>query len=518
MWIYESVMEIDERTGEIIKVIERPPVDIEFYNLSCQVGKKDILKSVSGKFSSGQLTGILGSSGAGKTTVLDVLAGDAQGTVSGRIYINGEPRVMSDFRKTTCYLRQEDLIQPFLTVLESVTIATHLKLGKRFSDEEKHSVVRGILSTIGLDTSRDTEVENLSGGQRKRLTIALELVNNPAVIFLDEPTTGLDDVTMRQCIKLLKSLASQGRNVICTIHQPSDSILKLFDLVYFLSDGYCIYNGTVPDLVPFLSNAGCPCPTSYNPADYIIEVVNDQKTKILQFSNMTNNGNTKSHFRSCLAFDDAGVDNGKRKESLRKKYVKEIGNFETSFWTQFSILLRRNLMQLHRNKIVLALHFGHNFLCGLLIGVLFYQVGMRGSATVLNLKYLYGLVIFFMFTHVMAPILLYPTEVKLLEREYFNRWYSLKAYFTAFTVTLMPIIIVTTVIFVLLVYFLTGQPLEFHRFLWFCTISILTAVTSQGFGYSIGALFNPIRGACIGSALSIPLVLLGMQAIRTMLT
>ncbi|KRT82798.1 ABC transporter ATP-binding protein [Oryctes borbonicus] len=524
-------MEIDER-GVIIKVIKRPPVDVEFYNLCCKVGKKEILKSICGKFSSGHLTGILGCSGAGKTTLLNTLAGDAQGIVSGRIYINGEPRVMRDFRKVSCYLRQEDLVQPYLTVLESVTIATQLKLGERFSDKEKQSLAHRILSTIGLDTSHNTAVEHLSGGERKRLTIALELVNNPAVIFLDEPTTGLDDVSLRQCVKLLKSLASQGRNIICTIHQPSDSIFKLFDMVYFLSDGYCIYNGTVPDLIPFLLSAGCSCPMNYNPADYIIESVNDQESRTLQLSNIINNGNPKSQFNSCIAFDDYGINDGIREKPSRARYSNEINSFETSFWTQFLILLRRNFIQLRRNKIVLALHFAHNFICGLCVGILFYQVGMRGSMMILNLKQLYGLVIYFMFTHAMAPILLYPPEVKLLEREYFNRWYSLKAYFTASTVTLIPIIVrpsfphyfiyfifyicykvITTVIFVLLVYFMTGQPLESDRFAWFCTVCVLTAITSQGLGYTIGALFNPIRGACVGSALAIPLVLLGMQGI-----
>ncbi|KAI4459804.1 abc transporter g family member 28 [Holotrichia oblita] len=262
---------------------------------SLKRGKKIILKSISGNFRSGHLTGILGSSGAGKTTLLNVLAGDTQTNISGKIHVNGRPRIMKNFCKTACYIRQEDLIQPFLTVKESISIVAELKLGQSFSAAEKECVTSGILSMIGLGASLNTSVENLSGGERKRLIIALELVNNPGIFFLDEPTTGLDDVSMRSCINLLKCLTLQGRNVICTLHQPSDSLLKLFDTVYFMSNGYCIYNGTVANLIPFLSTAKFPCPKNYNPADYIIEIVHDQQSNAIELKNIIDNGSSTTY-------------------------------------------------------------------------------------------------------------------------------------------------------------------------------------------------------------------------------
>lgn len=113
-----------------------------------------------------------------------------------------------------------------------------------------------------------TRTEHLSGGQKKRLSIALELLNNPPVFFLDEPTSGLDNVSALTCIKLLKKLAAEGRTIICTIHQPPDSLFQLFDLVYVVAKGYCVYQGTPQDIVPFLSTAGFECPMNYSPADY----------------------------------------------------------------------------------------------------------------------------------------------------------------------------------------------------------------------------------------------------------
>ncbi|KAH8279628.1 hypothetical protein KR018_010880 [Drosophila ironensis] len=257
---------------------KRPAVDLAFHNLTYRVKEgnrsnaKTILKGVSGRLRSGELTAIMGPSGAGKSTLLNILSGYKTSSIEGSVTMNGAERNLSAFRKLSAYIMQDNQLHGNLTVQEAMTVATNLKLSKKFTKPEKNSMIDDILLTLSLSEHRYTMTRNLSGGQKKRLSIALELVSNPPIMFFDEPTSGLDSSTCFQCIHLLKMLAAGGRTVICTIHQPSARLFEMFDQLYTLADGQCVYQGSTRQLVPFLSTLNLECPSYHNPASYVIEV------------------------------------------------------------------------------------------------------------------------------------------------------------------------------------------------------------------------------------------------------
>lgn len=221
---------------QLSRLLKTLSINVEFQNLTYSVknnGYKsetiEILKSIHGVFQAGHLTGILGPSGSGKTTLLNILSGYISSGSSGIIKVNGKLRQMETFRKVSAYIMQEDAIPNFLSVDEIMMLSAKLKLGNKVPLAEKEIIIKEILTVLGLQNCNRTRTENLSGGERKRLSIALELVNNPPIIFLDEPTTGLDTVAAKQCIDTLNILSSQGRTVICTIHQPPSSLCQNFN-------------------------------------------------------------------------------------------------------------------------------------------------------------------------------------------------------------------------------------------------------------------------------------------------
>eukprot|EP00039_Didymoeca_costata_P023327 m.6727 g.6727 ORF g.6727 m.6727 type:complete len:947 (+) comp3573_c0_seq1:175-3015(+) len=262
-------------------------LEVEMKDISLDVPQKSgaplrVLSHVSATFCPGEITAVMGPSGAGKTSIVSVLMGQAgYGNVSGDIRFNGLVRPVHDFKTITGYVSQDDVMHTRLTVREALVYQAQLRLPQTWTCKETKARVDQTLEALAIRDIADSiigdgERRGISGGQRKRVNIGMELVTRPRLLVLDEPTSGLDAFASLQIVQLLRKIASQDSlTVIAVIHQPRFEVFRSFDKLLLLTRGGLVaYNGSIADTESyFVNELGVPKPYNCNPADYIIDVV-----------------------------------------------------------------------------------------------------------------------------------------------------------------------------------------------------------------------------------------------------
>ncbi|XP_054161017.1 ATP-binding cassette subfamily G member 4-like [Oppia nitens] len=513
-----------------------------------------LLRDLSGRICSGQLTAIIGPSGAGKTTFIECLAGRRRIGVTGDIIVNGSTKNVK-----LAYNSQNEALVPHLTVEETLLFASKLKNyqmnslvkvrliddndnvynATTFPDEDllirlpdstyHHNLVRTLIYNLGLENCSNVRVGQCSGGQQKRLSIALELISSPSILMLDEPTSGLDSVSCLQCVTLLRKLSRNEEPIAiaASIHQPTARILSCFDHLYILSlEGKCIYNGPSSKLLDYLNSFDLQCPQYHNPADYITEIASgDHGVDII---------NKLADEQKKQKLNDYLIDTSVKITKIGRKSRKQKKSRELSkTW----ILFKRSLLISFRDPTDYWLRTISSVAILALISLLYYNASIGTSdgcskqntsqilemvqnfdqllladpkkSSMLNFGFLFFALVFVSFSTIMPTILTLPLEVGVFVKEYFNGWYSVGSYFVAkMIVNLLPNI-VFPLIFGILSYLITAQLLVLWRYLYFVAIVLIIALLADSIGFIVGASFvNNVNAAAItGAIFQIPLVL-----------
>lgn len=402
------------------------------------IAYKGIIKSITHSFKAGQMTAILGPSGAGKTTYLKIAAGRKKKT-GGRIFLNGQEIKQKELRKRVAYVHQEDHHYPTLTAKEMLTYTVKLKLP---NEKDPSGLADKLLSEMGMYHVKDTIIGDplegaagLSGGERKRLSVAQELVSSSNSLFLDEPTSGLDSYTSESLIIHLKNLSKSGILVAMTIHQPSSDIFHMFDNIVIMKDGYIIYAGSPEESMEYMKQIGHECPKYTNPADHIFRVLNKIEPGIKNRSDKT--------FENIP--DSEILDDQFRKKTTFYTFLHEI-----------KILISRTALCGIRNKKYIYAKCGNAISMALITGFFLYNIPAKEphqiETNVIGCFRTLTMSTFGSFSYGAISILF--SDRKIFLKEYSSNYYTFLPYFISklfvdFLITAMHPIVGAPIIFYL---------------------------------------------------------------------
>ncbi|XP_046364697.2 ATP-binding cassette sub-family G member 5-like [Haliotis rufescens] len=437
--------------------------------------QRKVLKNISMLLESGKITAIIGSSGSGKTSLLDVISCRGEGEVSGETHFRNRKCTRSLMKTYASYVMQADRLLPNLTVRETLRYTAYLKLPGGTSKDDVEAKVQKVLMDMGLRKVADSRIggaiiRGISGGEKRRVTIALQLLQDPEILLLDEPTTGLDSYTARYLVSNLADLAHRGKIVVLTIHQPRSDIFKLLDHVAILSLGELAYFGKVDDLVPYFTNLGYPCPKYANPLDeYIDKSSVDRRTPASEEFTYKRVRRIVNAYAESETFEEMRhnmTDSAARSAMVKSGYWR--GHTGAGAMRVLRVLLNRMHTNLSRDRssFMWRLTMLPNFVFFVVIflGRLKYNQESVQDRTGL----LYQCISVPPWVAIVNVVGLFPSIREVYYRESRDGLYSSFSFLIAYALHVLPFCIVSSALFATLIYWISGMnsdPVLFGEFL-----------------------------------------------------
>ncbi|KAL2644842.1 hypothetical protein R1flu_012429 [Riccia fluitans] len=489
--------------------------------------RQEILHGLTGYAEPGAIMAIMGPSGSGKSTLLDSLADRLakNATLSGDILINGRRKTLS--YGTAAYVTQQDVLVGTLTVRESIRYSADLRLPRSTPNTARTAIVERVLVEMGLQDCADTSIGNwhlrgLSGGEKRRVSIALEILTRPRVLFLDEPTSGLDSASAFFVITTLRNLARDGRTVIASIHQPSSEVFELFDMLCLLSNGKTVYFGEARSANEFFSSVGFPCPALRNPSDHFLRAINADFDLVKQTIDVSFKSEAEDLESQQDSLDRMSttemvqilVDSYRKSDyamrtaarvqdiSQVKGTVVECAGSLAGFGMQAYTLTRRSFVNMSRDigyywlRLII-----YSILC-ICIGSIFFKVGTSFTSITGRAGCLSFVVGFLTFMSI-GGFPSFVEDMKVFSRERLNGHYGVAAFVIGNTLSSVPFLFLISIVSSSIVYFMVGLHPGVVHFIYFVLLLFASLACVESLMMVVASIIFPnfLLGIILGAGI-----------------
>jgi ABC-type multidrug transport system ATPase subunit len=456
---------------------------------------KSILRPLTADFTAGSLNVIMGPSGSGKTSLLNSMAGRLKDDLStrykksGTMTFNGAEPTQDVIHSICSFVTQDDdALLASLTVRETLRYAAGLRLPKWMSKEQKKQRSEEILLKMGLKDCADNLIGNdlikgISGGEKRRVTIAVQILTEPRVLLLDEPLSGLDAFTALSIVDVLRGLASEGRTLVVTIHQPRSDLFAHFGNILLLArGGHPIYAGPAKDMRSHFAAQGYQCPRHINPADFALDLIT------VDLQHAAREAVTRAKVRKLIESWNSDMFPAARSSSIATP--AELGSLArepSSFAAAYPILVKRMAVNTFRQPDILIARVMQVVGLGLVLALYFAPLRNNYYAIQNRMGFLVEIAPLY-FVGMLNNIAVYPIERDVFYRDYDDRIYGVEAFFMTYISLTTPFEILSCIVFSVLAVLACGLQRDAQTFF----IITFNAFCITSCGESIGIAFNTL--------------------------
>nr|XP_016446870.1 PREDICTED: ABC transporter G family member 11-like isoform X1 [Nicotiana tabacum] len=471
-------------------------------------GRKAILQGLTGYARPSELLAVMGPSGCGKSTFLDALAGrlDFSTRQSGDILINGHKQKLS--YGTSAYLTQDETLLATLTVKEAVYYSAQLQLPDSMTKSEKIQIAEQTIKEMGLQDAMNTRIggwgnKGISGGEKRRLSICMEILTRPKLLFLDEPTSGLDSAASYYVMSGI-SRQKEGRTIIASIHQPSAEVFNLFHSLCLLSSGRIVYFGPASAAIQFFARNGFPCPTLQNPSDHFLKTINKDFDEDIEQGSA---GRIPTE-----EVIDLLVNSYKSSEEYHEvqNQVAEIcqqggeileKRSHANFTTQSLVLTRRSSVNMFRDLGYYWMRFATYVAIALGLGSIYYDLGSN-YRSIEERGLMVAFVVSFMTFMTVGGFPSFVEDMKVFQRENLNGHYGCCTFVIGNTLSSIPYLLLISFVPGAIAYLLSGFQNGFGHFIYFALVLFTSMMIVESLMMNVAAIVpNFLMGIVAGAGI-----------------